>query len=48
MYKRVLAKVLAEKFVLDRGWPEERAMALGSQVLRGNVERVFFRSAPAV
>jgi len=41
MYKRVLAKVLAERFVIDRGWPEERAIRLGRQVLRGNVETVF-------
>jgi glucuronate isomerase len=38
MYKRILAKVLAERFVIDRGWSEERAIALGKQVLRGNVE----------
>ena len=42
MYKRILAKVLAERFVIDRGWAEDRAIALGQQVLRGNVERVFF------
>jgi glucuronate isomerase len=41
MYKRVLAKVLAERFVIDRGWTEERAVELGTQVLRGNVEQVF-------
>ena len=41
MYKRMLAKVLAERFVIDRGWTEKRAMELGSQVLRGNVDRVF-------
>lgn len=41
MYKRVLAKVLAERFVLDRGWSERRAVELGCAVLRGNVERVF-------
>jgi glucuronate isomerase len=41
MYKRILAKVLAERFVIDRGWPEERAVALGRQLLRGNVERIF-------
>ena len=41
MYKRILAKILAERFVLDRGWSEERAIALARQVLRGNVERVF-------
>jgi glucuronate isomerase len=41
MYKRVLAKVLAERFVLDQGWSEERAVSLGTAVLRGNVERIF-------
>jgi glucuronate isomerase len=41
MYKRILAKVLAERYVIDRGWSEERAVAFGQQVLRGNVERVF-------
>ena len=41
MYKRILAKVLAERNVIDRGWSEERAIALGRQVLRGNVERIF-------
>ncbi len=42
MYKRILAKVLAERFCIDRNWSEERAVELGQQVLRGNVERVFF------
>ncbi|HVX12685.1 MAG TPA: glucuronate isomerase [Pirellulales bacterium] len=41
MYKRILAKILAERFVVDRGWTEDRALELGRQVLRGNVERVF-------
>lgn len=41
MYKRVLAKVLAERFVGDRAWSEERAVALGKCVLRENVDRVF-------
>jgi glucuronate isomerase len=41
MYRRVLARVLAEDFVVGRGWSEERALALGRQVLRGNVERIF-------
>jgi glucuronate isomerase len=41
MYRRVLAKVLAEDFVVGRGWSEERAVGLGRQVLRGNVERTF-------
>jgi glucuronate isomerase len=41
MYRRVLAKVLAEDFVIGRGWKEDRALALGTQILRGNVERIF-------
>jgi glucuronate isomerase len=42
MYRRALAKVLAESFVVDRGWKEEDALALARDVLRTNVERVFF------
>jgi glucuronate isomerase len=41
MFKRILAKVLAERYVVDRGWSEERAVELGRQILRGNVERIF-------
>ncbi len=41
MYKRILAKILAERFVLDRGWSESEAVDLGRRVLRGNVERLF-------
>ncbi len=41
MYKRILAKILAERFVIDRGWSEDAALDLGRQLLRGNVERVF-------
>jgi glucuronate isomerase len=41
MYKRVLAKVLAERFVIDRGWSEEQAIALARRILRENVERIF-------
>ena len=49
MYRRVLAKVLAENFCIDRGWSEERAVTFGKQVLRGNVEngvRHALRSFP--
>lgn len=45
MYKRILAKILAERFVIDRGWSEERAFELGRQVLRGNVETIFGMSS---
>jgi glucuronate isomerase len=41
MFKRILAKVLAERFVIERNWTEERAIALGKAVLRGNVETIF-------
>lgn len=41
MYRRILAKVLAEDFVVGRGWSEERALQLGRQNLRGNVETIF-------
>jgi len=41
MFKRILAKVLAERFVIDRGWSEDQALSLGRQVLRGNVESIF-------
>ena len=41
MYKRILAKILAERFVVDRRWSEENAVGLGKQVLRGNVEQIF-------
>lgn len=41
MYKRILAKILAEKFVIDRGWNEDRAVQLGRDVLVNNVTAVF-------
>ncbi|SFI19952.1 glucuronate isomerase [Planctomicrobium piriforme] len=41
MYRRILARVLAEDFVQRRGWSEDQALALGKQVLRGNVETIF-------
>jgi glucuronate isomerase len=41
MYRKVLAKVLAEDFVLERRWSEDRAVDLGHTILRGNTERIF-------
>lgn len=41
MYRRILCKILAERFVVDRGWSEEQAVALGEAVLRDNTDRVF-------
>lgn len=41
MYKRILAKILAERFVIDRGWEEDEAVELGTTILRDNTERIF-------
>ncbi|OYP30364.1 glucuronate isomerase [Rhodopirellula sp. MGV] len=41
MYRRILARVLADEFVGENGWSEEKAIELGRQVLRGNVDEIF-------
>ena len=41
MYKRILAGILADHFVIGCGWSEENAIDLGKQVLRGNVDTIF-------
>ena len=41
MYRQCLARVLAQDFVIARKWSEDEALALGRQVLRGNVESIF-------
>jgi len=41
MYREVLARSLADDFVIGRNWSEERALALGRTVLRDNVDRIF-------
>jgi glucuronate isomerase len=41
MYKRSLAKVLAQRFVQGSGWSERRAFELGQTVLQGNAEHVY-------
>jgi glucuronate isomerase len=43
MYRNILADILADYFVGDCGWDEERAIELGHQVLRGNVDTLFPR-----
>ena len=43
MYRRILAKELAAEFVDGRGWGVDRAVELGTKVLRGNGERIFSR-----
>ncbi len=42
MYRRVLARVLAERFVIERGWSEEAAVELGLDLLVRNPRRVFY------
>jgi glucuronate isomerase len=37
----MLAKVLAERYVIDRNWNEERAIDFGKRILRGNIETIF-------
>ena len=41
MYKRILSKILAERYVIDRSWSEEQAIAFGTQVLRDNTDLIF-------
>lgn len=42
MFKRCLANVLADHFIAAMGWSETRAVELGKQILRGNVETTFY------
>lgn len=44
MYKRILAKVLAQSVCIDRGKSETHAVELGKQILRGNVDSVFLET----
>ncbi|MEO1614448.1 MAG: glucuronate isomerase [Planctomycetota bacterium] len=48
MYRRVLSRVLAEEFVGENGWSEEKAIHLGRQVLRGNVDEIFREPDPNI
>ncbi len=41
MFKRCLAGVLADHYVIAQNWSETRALELGKQILRGNVETIF-------
>ena len=41
MYRNILAGILFDDFVVSRGWTEEKAIELGQQVLRGNVDSIF-------
>jgi len=45
MYRKVLAGVLADEFVRDRGWSVERAVEFGRRVLKDNTEEIFSRRA---
>jgi hypothetical protein len=48
MYRRVLSGILADHFVGENGWSEERAIELGRRVLRDNVDEIFPRPAGAM
>lgn len=41
MYRRILARILAEDFVRPRVLKEEAAIGLGRMILRENVQRIF-------
>ncbi|MEZ6129978.1 MAG: glucuronate isomerase [Planctomycetaceae bacterium] len=41
MYRRILAGILAQDFVVARQWSIQKAVDLGRRVLRGNVESIF-------
>jgi len=45
MYRRVLSRVLARRFVGERGWSEDRAVDLGLDLLVRNTRRVFYPAA---
>jgi glucuronate isomerase len=45
MFKRILANVLAESIVCERGLSESFAVDLGTQILRGNVDSIFFHQS---
>ena len=45
MYRRILAKVLADDFVVGRKWTVTKAVELGKLVLRGNVETIFGKAS---
>ncbi len=47
MYRQILAGILADQFVGQRGWNEQRAIELGRRVLRDNVDELFPRPAVA-
>lgn len=45
MYRQILSGILTDHFVKGNGWSEERAIELGRQVLRSNVDEIFPRPA---
>lgn len=45
MYKKILAKVLAQAICIDRGKDETVALELGKKILRGNVDSIFLETS---
>jgi len=48
MYRRILSGILTDHFVKGNGWSEERAIELGRQVLRSNVDEIFPKPSKAI
>jgi len=48
MYRNILSGILTDHFVKGSGWSEERAIELGRQVLRTNVDAIFPRPNLAI
>ncbi|MCG8652881.1 MAG: glucuronate isomerase [Pirellulales bacterium] len=46
MYRQILAGILADHFVGNCGWSEERTIELAQQVLRDNVDQIFPQPDP--
>jgi hypothetical protein len=42
MYRRILARTLAKRYVVEQHWTEEAAVDLGTDLLKRNTERVFY------
>ena len=42
MYRRILARTLAKRYVVEQRWTEEAAVDLGTDLLKRNTERVFY------
>lgn len=44
MFQRILSRVLAEDFVIQRGWTEQQALQLANEILVKNVQTTFMQA----